>query len=780
MLNYHAINNPELTQWSFTETKFNPLAQGKCESVMSLGNGYMGLRSATEEAYIGGTRNLFVNGTFNRFDDLEVTELPNAADVTQVELLIDGQRFSLETGSVTDYERTLNLRDAELTRSFVWRSDQGKRIRFEFKRFVSMHDLHLIGMKVQLTPLDEGITLRLASGINAQMSNSGSQHFHEGEKRIFDKKYLQLIQTTTESKVDFVMNALHRFWIDGVSAEIKPQMEIERRKMEMAYSLDLQAGQTLEMQKLIQVHTSRDADVEGAGELEKLRAHSLQALKKAEEAGYDQLFEQHRQAWASIWEKYHFEIESEDSFDLLALRFAIYHLMVMTPVHDRRMGIGAKGLSGEGYKGHSFWDTEIFILPFFIYSEPKVARTLLEYRYLGLEGARRKARENGFKGAMYPWEVAWPSDGEVTPVWGAVDIVTGKQTKIWSGFIEQHITSDIAYAVWHYYQSSGDQQFMDECGYEMIFDTATFWASRLEWDEEGSRYVINEVIGPDEYKEHVDNNAFTNYMAHFNLQLALEYYNELKTRNPELLSRLESSLNLDQASREWQEKADALYLPKPDERGIIAQDDTYLQKQIIDLAPYKSQTKVGTLFQDYSLDQVNEMQISKQADILMLFYLLENRFAPELKRANYDYYEPKTLHDSSLSFSTHSILASDFDDKKLAYQLFRRATEIDLGPHEHSSDAGIHSASLGGIWQCVVMGFAGVRMLNGELHLHPKMPDTWKRLSFPLYWKGSKLKISITEDQVEIKTDQDAEIELVIYGKKTAFTGQLQFEMIHI
>lgn len=780
MLSYNAILRPELEQWSFTETAFHSLAQGKCESVMSLGNGYMGLRSATEEAYIGATRNLFVNGTFNRFDDLEVTELPNAADVTQVELMIDGKRFSLDTGTVTEYERTLNLRDAELTRAFIWKNAEGKRVKFEFKRFVSMQDLHLIGLKIRLTPLDEGIHLRLASGINAQVSNSGSQHFHEGEKRIFDKKYLQLVQTTTESKVDFVLSALHRFWIDGVSSDPEPLMEIERRKMEMAYSFDLKAGQTLEMHKLIQVHTSRDADVPDSVNLDSLRKHSLQALQQSETSGYDQLFLLHQQAWAAIWDRYAFEIDSKNGFDLLALRFAIYHMMVMTPMHDRRMGIGAKGLSGEGYKGHSFWDTEIFILPFFIYSDPKIARTLLEYRFLGLEGARRKAKENGYEGAMYPWEVAWPSDGEVTPVWGAVDVVTGKQTKIWSGFIEQHITSDIAYAVWHYYQASGDQQFMDEYGYEMIFDTATFWSSRLEWNEENSRYEINEVIGPDEYKEHVNNNAFTNYMAHFNLQLALGYYDELKERNPELLSRLDASLNLQARAPQWQEKADAIYLPQPDERGIIAQDDTYLDKQILDLTPYKAQAKVGTLFQDYSLDQVNEMQISKQADILMLFYLLENRFPRELKRANYDYYEPKTLHDSSLSFSTHSILASDFDDEQLAYELFRRAAEIDLGPHEHSSDAGIHAASLGGIWQCVVMGFAGARMLDGQLHLHPKLPEAWERLSFPLYWKGAKLQLSITKERLEIQTEDKNEVHLVLFGKKVSFTGQLQFELIHI
>ncbi|KHF28388.1 Kojibiose phosphorylase [Anoxybacillus sp. BCO1] len=324
-------------------------------------------------------------------------------------------------------------------------------------------------------------------------------------------------------------------------------------------------------------------------------------------------------------------IESENEFDQLAIRFAHYHLIIMTPAHDARFGVAAKGLTGEGYKGHSFWDTEIFILPFFTYTFPHIARSLLEYRYNTIEGARRKARANGYEGAMYPWESAFTGD-EVTPVWGAVDIVTGKATKIWSGFIEQHITSDIAFAVWQYYKVTGDEDFMKRCGYEMLFDTATFWASRLEWNEEKKQYHINDVIGPDEYKEHVNNNAFTNYMAHWNIETAIRYYERLKESDPALLDALHEKIGVHEAYKKWKEKVDLIYLPQPREEDlVIPQDDTYLTKQIIDLTKYKKQTRVGTIFEDYNLEQVNNIQVSKQADIMVLFYLLENKFSQEVK-----------------------------------------------------------------------------------------------------------------------------------------------------
>ena len=774
MMNYR-LGTGDYQNWVVSDDRFSVDTLGKSEAIMYLGNGYMGLRSVNEEPYLQDVRNCFVAGTFNKFDKDEVSELPNIADVTRLNIQIDGERFSLEFGETKDYVKQLNLKTAELTRSFNWVSPKGKELRFHFRRFVSLENLHLIGMKMEVESLTHPVMISFESGINAQMSNSGAQHFREGEMRIFDKRFIQLIQTTTESKIDIVLNTVHKVMVNGKEVEKEPIMVMDRRKVWLHFEAELQPNHTLTMEKLTTVNTSRDEEVDNDYyTLQDLRKHSLATLRHEVEKGYEAAFAESKTAWQTkVWDQYNFTIKSEDPFDLLALRFALYHLTIMTPAHDNRMGIGAKALSGEGYKGHSFWDTEVFILPFFIYSNPQIAKSLLEYRYHGLVGARKKAKENGYEGAMYPWEAAWPTDGEVTPVWGAVDIVTGEQTKIWSGFIEQHITSDIAYAVWQYYKITNDQEFMDQYGYEMIFDTARFWVSRLEWNEEKQEYHINDVVGPDEYKEHVNNNAFTNHMAHFNIELAIQYYQELKEKRPELLANLKTKLDLEKSYSVWTEKIYQIYLPQPREKDqIIPQDDTYLSKQIINLEKYKNQTKVGSIFLDYNLEQVNEIQVSKQADIMILFLLLENKFRPEVKVANFHYYEPKTLHDSSLSLSTHAILANDLGIEEMAYSLFRRAAEIDLGPAMHSSDHGVHAASIGGIWQSVVLGFGGVRMVDGKLRINPRLPKHWGELTFTIRWHGNPLHVHIDQHTLTIKSEGKENVEIEVFGKKVQFVNE--------
>ena len=560
--------------WIVAEDSFDPEHLGKCESIMCQGNGYLCLRNATDEFNPGEQRDLFVAGTFNKFDADEVTELPNAADVSRLDLRLDGVRFSLLTGKVESYDRALDLKTGETVRRVVWA--------------------------------------------------------------------------------------------------------------------------------------------------------------------------------AKVWDNVPVTIQAADPFDQMAIRFAQYHLYVMTPAHDNRMNVGAKGLSGEGYKGHTFWDTEMFVLPYFIYSDPAIARSLEEYRWLSLPGAHKKAAANNYQGAQFPWEAAWIDDGEVTPVWGAADIVTGLPTKIWSGFIEQHITADVAYGAWEYHQATGDQDFMDRCGYELILDTGKFWASRLEEGDDG-RLHINDVVGPDEYKEHVDDNAFTNYMAAWNIRKALEYSRQLKAEKPDLYRALDAKLGLAALEPQWEEKLSRLYLPQPREDLVIPQDRTYLTLKDIDLTKYKNQQNVGSIYRDYNQEQITHMQVSKQADILIMFLLLEDEFSAEVKRANWSYYEPRTLHDSSLSLSTHCILASDMGSRELAYQLFRSAAAIDVGPNMKTSDAGIHAGSLAGVWQSVVFGFGGVRMLDGKLRIDPALPDAWTSLDFYLYWHGQKLHVTLTHDAAVIE-----------------------------
>ena len=766
MMKYDLGKN-EFKNWIVSEIKFEEKYIGKTEAIFALGNGYIGLRSANEERYLNEKRDLFISGTFNKANKNEVTELPNVADVTEIEIFINGKHLMLNASNNKEYVKYLNLKTGELNRTFVYLDEEGNKYSLKFNRFVAQDRLHVIVNRVEITPLSKTANIRFISGINGQVTNTGSQHFNEGEKRVYEYKYIQMLQETSESCITFIQNSAHNIYINGDKIEEKPELSIDRRKVTISNNYDLTQGQTLVIEKFSNIYTTRDTTSENLT-IEQIRDASLDEIKEISNMSYEILFNSNKEVWSSYWNDQNIVIEGND-YDQLAIRFAQYHLKVMTPSHDNRCGIAAKGLSGEGYKGHSFWDTEIFILPFYTYSKPEIARKLLEYRYLSIGGARKKAKDNGYEGAMYPWESAWLEDGEVTPVWGAVDIVTGKSTKIWSGFIEQHITSDITFAIWQYYMVTNDEDFMEKYGYEIMFDTAIFWTSRLERDEIKQRYHINEVIGPDEYKEHVDNDAFTNWLAYWTIETAINYYNKLKESDSEVIRKLESKLSLQNAMENWTTKLPKIYLPEPrDLDNVIPQNDTFLSLEDIDLTKYKNQEHIGSMFKDYNLDQVNKIQVVKQADVVMLLYLLEHKFSKEVKKANYDYYEKRTLHDSSLSLSTHSILASDIDEKDLAYKLFQEATKIDLGENMKTSDHGIHAASLGGLWQIVVNGFGGVRMVGGNLRINPKLPENWSRLSFSFMWKGNKLDIELTKEgiKIEVKDEMLEEIEILVYDKK--------------
>jgi hypothetical glycosyl hydrolase len=669
--------------WLVAESSFDSRYLGKGESLFCQGNGYMGQRAALEEEYVGQTRGLFVNGTFHCFDESEVTELPNLPDMTAIRFTVNGARFSLDTGRVISYLRYLHLKTGELIRTVEWESPEGCRLRFGFRRFVSLDNEHLTAMQVSVTPLNGPVSLRVESGINGRVANTGSQHFCEGEKRIYGNTILEMTVRAQGSDVSSCLHAGHRFMLDGQSFAPPVMPVIDRRYMGLRCDAALDQNQTLTLEKVCCVHTSRDLVYENGAEdaVPLMKDAGKDMVTAGLKAGYAALFDKSRQAWEDFWRESDICVDSSREYDQLALRFALYHLNIMVNHRDSRVGIGAKALTGEGYKGHSFWDTEIFLLPYYTLTRPDTAKTLLTYRYKGLLGARRKAQENGYQGAMYPWEAAWIDDGEVTPLWGAADVVTGLPLPILTGILEQHITADVAFAVWQYFNATDDQEFMDRCGYEIILETAIFWASRVTWDEKKKAFVILDVIGPDEYKEHVNNNAYTNYMAHYNMRLALTVMDELESRGGEVYRRLSGMIPFDASRLAIRKAADQLYLPKPEGKSeIIPQVDGYFDLEPLDLNKYKRSSVVGTIYHDYNMEQIGKMQVSKQADLLVLMLLLSERFSPEVKEKNYVYYEERTLHDSSLSKSTHCVLACDLGKTDIARHFFQGACDIDMGP----------------------------------------------------------------------------------------------------
>lgn len=771
VMNYRKGTGAE-TSWIIEETSFHEKYTGKCESIFTQGNGYLGLRNSLEERYVDTVRGMFITGTFNKASKEEATELPNVSDIVNMEIELNGERFSMTEDNLKEYSRTLNLYTGETCRNVLWEGKNGNVVQLSFHRFVSYKNVHVIGAYVEIKPVNCDVKATVVSGINAQVTNHGAQHLTEFSKRAFEEKFLQMGMVTTESAVSIAVSTVHKVFQSGKYTEDAASKIIDdRRKIHAEIQLVIPQGETARVEKISTVHSSRDLEYVASGkepEGENVCRDGLNNLKEAEEKGYETLLEESKKVWEKIWKKQDIQIDSKEDDAQIAVRFALYHLQIMVRREDNRVGIGAKALSGEGYKGHSFWDTETFIFPYFQMAEPETARTLLEFRYKGLYGARKKAIENGYKGAMYPWEAAWVSDGEVTPYVIGVNVHTGEPMICLTGVIEQHITSDIIFALWQYYAATDDQDFMDRYGYEMTIETARFWNSRLEWIEENNRYEIRDVIGPDEYKEHVDNNAYTNYMAHENMRLAAQVIACIRDEKKDIYGKMqklmqEEGTSLEQLEEELKDKMKKLYLPQPDEKtGIIPQFDGYFDLKEIDLSVYKNASVVGTIFHDYSGEDVQKMQAGKQADIVELLYQMEDITTPDNKAKNYVYYEARTLHDSSLSKAIHSITACDLGMEKEAYDMFMSAALTDLGQEMKSSDAGIHSANMGGVWQDVVMGFGGIRIRDGHLRIAPNCPKQWEKFTYPLYWKGNELHITVCKDGVEVINEgEDFEAEIM-------------------
>ena len=466
--------------------------------------------------------------------------------------------------------------------------------------------------------------------------------------------------------------------------------------------------------------------------------------------------------------------EEEEAADC----FAQYHIQGMTPWHTNRSSVAAKGLTGEGYKGHVFWDTELFIFPSLLFTYPKTARKLLEFRYYGLDGARNKARSYGFSGAMFPWEAA-KSGEEETPLYAALNIYTGKANKVWSGIKEYHVTADIVYALNQYYEVTEDQDFMDRYGYEIAFEAAQFWASCAKWDEDHKKYGIYDIIGPDEYTEHIDNNAYTNYMAAYCVKTAKKYAENIRQERPDVYKRLDQMLNLHERFDTWKEFLELIYLPVPDNQGIIPQDDTFLSKPMLkNIEKYKKSQEKQAVLLDYSRDEIVDMQVLKQADVVMLLNLFPHMISEDLVRKNVLFYESRTIHDSSLSYCAHAQACAAIGAMDLAEDFFAKSLVIDIDDNPYDSTDGIHSASLGGVWNCLIFGFAGIHYEGGILYVQPHMPESWKSMEFKLEIAGEPIRFYITSDKVSLlsETDISHPINVNIGGQEYVFTGRLEAE----
>lgn len=735
-------------EWLVAEEGYHPREQIVYESIFCLASGYMGNRASAEEGFCRKTLPAnYVHGVFDRSEAFQ-RELANTPDWCKLKMYYQCDPIAPEEGAaLEEYIRVLDMKHGLLAKHYITQAADGRRTRVEILKFLSRAHGWCGGFKVWLTPLNYGGLLEFENIIDATVTNFiDFPRFRVKHMKTRRVAYTPELGCYVESETrDFglpVGTAAGVHILDEQGKSILKSRAFRPYGETACEFVDAycKEGQTIAVEKYAALCTGRDTDPD------RVEAETLERLGAFMERGFEAELQAHIQGYARLWSRADLEIDGDERMQK-ALRFNIFHLMSTPSWTDNRTNIGAKLIHGEEYGGHAFWDTELFLLPFFDYVFPEVARNLVDYRYLLLDKARENARTNGYKGAKYPWESADTGDEEC-PAWTIEP--DGSCYRCYVADYEHHVTAAVAYGGVHYYELTRDRDFWEKEGLEILCETARFWASRLQYNAQKDRYEILRVTGPDEWHEPVDNNAYTNYLARWNIRKALEYLDKLAAENPAAADRLTEKLGITQAERaEWARRADKIYLP--DTTGVIEQFEGYFE--LADAVIDRWDENNMPLWPESLKDVPKEKRcILKQADVVMLMYLMEHEFSLETQRANFDYYEKRTLHRSSLSPSIHCLMGLRVGAGDHAYAYLCRSAFVDMDNNQRNTREGIHAASAGGTWQCVTLGYCGMSTTaEGELAFRPRLPRQWQRVKYRIRWRGADLEITVTHAGVTVR-----------------------------
>jgi len=730
--------------WNLEEFPFHPEKLNHNETLMTIGNGYLATRGTFEESYDGESVTTMVHGIFDHAEGMLVPELVNAPNWLPIKVTVDGTPFKLinqnemnltpKNGALIGYRRNLNLQTAVLTREVLFRAESGAIVRLVFDRFASLADEHVLAQRLQIIAVDGNPEIEVEAYLDQAVTNMGAQHWGKIETA-HDNDTVNLGATTIQSGYRIGMAST---LVAENAVETVVDSANKRPVMRTTFTLPREASTTL--YKFTTIYTSRDLD-------NPVKAAQTK-LTEAIDAGYDALLQAHLKEWAIYWDSSDIQIEGDEAAQF-AIRFVMYHILICAPRHDDDVNIGAKTLSGFGYKGHVFWDTELFILPPLSLTQPKMARNLLMYRYHRLLGARNKAKANGYEGAMYPWE-STDTGEETTPQWGDPQ-PDGSRIRIWTGDSEQHISTDITYGVLQYWRWSGDDEFLINYGAEIVLDTGVFWGSRVE--SKNGRYELSQQIGPDEYHENIDNSVFTNRMVVWHLQQAFSLLKWLIAHAPADYDRLVKQLDLNEERQgKWKDIIEKMFIPFDDEKQIHIQFPGFFEMEYVPVPHYEPRTaSVQAIIGHHRTIQT---QVIKQADVVMLMALLgDDLAAHEVLINNWNTYYPRTDHGSSLSPAIHAWVAARLGLDEVAEEMFEHAAEIDLKDNKGNVKDGIHGASSGGLWQALVLGFCGLHLNEkGEPEVAPRLPAHWKSVSFNVYYRGEKRHFKVANPVMETPT----------------------------
>ncbi|MFT4164745.1 MAG: glycosyl hydrolase family 65 protein [Microlunatus sp.] len=761
--------------WRLVETSYSNLDHGVTETLFAVGNGYLGLRGNVEEGRETHAHGSFINGFHETWPIRHAEEafgfarvgqtIVNVPDNKTIKLYVDDEPLLLAVADLISYERVLDFRSGQLTRDLVWRTPGGKRVNVRSTRMVSFAQRHLAIMTFEVTMTDQAAPVVISSQTLNRQDGRDEYHVKAAamgagvdprkaetfEDRVLDPQLsraeedrLLLGYRCHNSTMTLAVGVDHHLETDN---EYTNHISVDEDTGKMVYRIDAEPGRPIKLTKVVSYHSSRGVPVR------ELADRCRRTLDRVKRHGVGQQFFDQWQWLDDFWARSDVEISGQPAVQQ-AVRWNLFQL-AQAAGRSEQAGVPAKGVSGSGYGGHYFWDTEIYVLPFLTYTSPWMAHSALRFRYNMLTAARRRAADLAQQGALFPWRTI---NGEEASAYYA------------AGTAQYHIDADISYALMKYVNASGDDDFLWREGVDILVETARlwadlgFWRERSVYDRSARSFHIHGVTGPDEYTTVVNDNLFTNVMARYNLAKAAEVVRRLAERDGLMFDQLVARLELEpEEVDEWAAAAEAMAIPYDEGTGIHPQDSHFLDREVWDLAATPADLR--PLLLHYHPLVIYRFQVIKQADVVLALFLQGDHFTLEEKRADFDYYDPITTGDSTLSGVVQSIIAAEVGYRELALRYFYSSLFVDLADLHGNASDGVHVASTGGVWNALVYGFGGMRDYNGRVTFDPRLPADWERLAFKLTLRGVRVRVEVVHGAISFEVEDGESVEVFVRGQ---------------